>query len=50
LGEVEDQSSRVEGDGGRPAASVKSAAAVVAHAHEIEKEKRKKLTRVLSMN
>jgi hypothetical protein len=39
---------RAGGDGGRPAASVKSAAAVVARARE--KEKRKKSVWVLSMN
>jgi hypothetical protein len=53
LGEVEDRSSRVGGDGGRPAASVKSAAAA-AHAREKEREKerekRKKSAQILSMN
>jgi hypothetical protein len=38
LGEVEDWSSRAEGDGGRPTALVKSAA--VAHVREKEREKK----------
>jgi hypothetical protein len=38
LGEVEDQSSRAGGDGGRPAASVKSAVAAVACERERERE------------
>jgi hypothetical protein len=53
LGEVEDWSSRVGGDGGRPAASVKSAAAVARareKEREKEREKRKKSAQVLSMN
>jgi hypothetical protein len=50
LREVEDQSSRARGDGGRPAASVKSAVAAVAREREKEKEKRKKSMRVLSTN
>jgi phosphopantothenoylcysteine synthetase/decarboxylase len=47
LEEVEDWSSRTGGNGGRPAASVKLAAAVVARAREKEREKkkRKKATR-----
>jgi hypothetical protein len=36
LGEIEDRSSRAGGDGGRPAASVKSAAVTVARARERE--------------
>jgi hypothetical protein len=56
LGEVEDQSSRARGDGGRPAASVKLATAAVARvcAREREKERekprRKKMAQDLSMN
>jgi hypothetical protein len=52
LGEVEDRSSRVGGDGGKPAASVKSTAAAVARAREKEREEenRKKPARVLRMN
>jgi hypothetical protein len=51
LGEIEDRSSRVGGDGGRLATSMKSKAAVVTcQEKEREKEKMKKLTRVLSMN
>jgi hypothetical protein len=50
LGEVEDWSLRAGGDGGRPAASVKSATAAVACAREREKEKRKKSAWVLNMN
>jgi hypothetical protein len=55
LGEVEDRSSRVGGDGGRPAASVKSAAAVARarekeRERERERERRKKSAQVLSMN
>jgi hypothetical protein len=47
LEEVEDWSSRAGGNGGRPAASVKSVAAVVTRAREKEREKkkRKKATR-----
>jgi hypothetical protein len=50
LGEVEDRSLREGGDGGRPAAAVKSAAAAVARAREREKEKRKKPAQILSTN
>jgi hypothetical protein len=58
LGEVEYRSSRAKGDGGRPAASVKSATAAVARvcAREREREKerekprRKKMAQDLSMN
>jgi hypothetical protein len=52
LGEVGDRSSRVEGDGERPAALMKSAAAAVTRAREKEreKEKRKKPAQVLNMN
>jgi hypothetical protein len=54
LREIEDRSSRAGGDGGRPAASVKSAAVTVARAREREKErekpKRKKPVRTLSTN
>jgi hypothetical protein len=39
LGEVEDRSSRVGGDRGRPVASVKSAAAAVARARERKKQR-----------
>jgi hypothetical protein len=39
LGEVEDRSLRARGDGGRPAASVKSAAATVARVREKERER-----------
>jgi hypothetical protein len=39
LGEVEDRSKRAEGDGGRPVALVKSAAAAVTRAREREREK-----------
>jgi hypothetical protein len=52
LGEVEDQSWRARGDGGRPTTSVKSAAEAVTRAREKEreKEKRKKPAWVLSTN
>jgi hypothetical protein len=42
LGEVEDQSLRAGGDGGRPAASMKSVTVARAREKEREKEKRKK--------
>jgi hypothetical protein len=42
LGEVEDWSSRAGGDGGRPAVSVKSAAAAVTHAGERERKRETK--------